>query len=259
MQPTVPRRKPAFGSQPARDARFTVVDTWAQCANFPDDHPEKTLEFFNRQMNEELNVLENAARSLVEFPEADWQLRLHLARQASDEARHVSTYKRLLEERGGRVGQFPVMNFQYRILSQIDQLIGRLAVQNRTFEADGLDAAVFGAEAARREGDLALALVYEAQQADEVLHVRFANDWIREHIARHPVSALQMAAALSRAAQQFQQVFAGGGTGVTKYGVDEKARAEAGFSDQELKIAAEQAEARRLKALRMQPLASAGS
>ena len=36
------------------------------------------------------------------------------------------------------------MNFQYRILRRIDSLIGRLAVQNRTFEADGLDAVTFG-------------------------------------------------------------------------------------------------------------------
>ena len=33
------------------------------------DHPEKPLEFFHRQMNEELNVLENAARSLAQFPD----------------------------------------------------------------------------------------------------------------------------------------------------------------------------------------------
>ncbi len=259
MQPAQTGRKPAFGSQPARDARFTVVESWAECANFPEGHPERALEFFNRQMNEELNVLENAARSLVEFPDTDWQLRMYLARQCSDEARHVSTYRRLLEERGGRVGQFPVMNFQYRILSQIDQLVGRLAVQNRTFEADGLDAAVFGAESARKEGDFPLALVYEAQQADEVLHVRFANDWIKEHVAKHPISMLQMASAMSRAAEQFQKVFSGGGTGVTKYGVDQKARGEAGFSEQELKVAAEQAELRRQKALRAQAAASAGS
>lgn len=259
MQPASTRPKPAFGSQPARDARFTVVDSWAECANFPDDHPEKTLEFFNRQMNEELNVLENAARSLVEFPDADWELRLWLARQCSDEARHVSTYRRLLEERGGRVGQYPVMNFQYRILAGIEHLIGRLAVQNRTFEADGLDAAVFGAEAARQSGDEPLALTYEAQQADEVLHVRFANDWIRKEVSRRPISALQMAAALSTAAKQFQQVFAGGGTGVTKYGVDNKARGEAGFSDQELQIAASQADSRRQKALQPRPAATAGS
>lgn len=232
----------------ARDARFTVVDRWADCMNLPEGHPDKQREFLHRQMNEELNVLENAARSLAEFPDVDWGLRLWLARQCSDEARHAATYRRGLEARGGHIGQFPVMNFQYRILSGIDNMVGRLAVQNRTFEADGLDAAVFGAEDARRQGDDDLALVYEAQQADEILHVRFANDWIRQHVTKDPRSVLRIAAAMSTAAQQFKQVFSAGGTAVTKYGVDTTARLEAGFAPQEVALASEQAEARRQRA-----------
>lgn len=233
----------------ARDSRFTVVDRWADCLNLPDDHPEKQREFLHRQMNEELNVLENAARSLTEFPDVAWELRMWLARQCSDEARHAATYRRVLEERGGHIGQYPVMNFQYRILSGIDNMIGRLAVQNRTFEADGLDAAVFGADAARRDGDEGLAQVYEAQQADEVLHVRFANEWIREQVTKDPRSALRMASALSMAAEQFQQVFSRGGTAVTKYGVDTTARLEAGFAPREVEVASDQAEARRRRAM----------
>jgi len=248
MEPTsVP--PPAFGSRPARDARFTVVDRWIDCMNLPDGHPEKHLEFMHRQVNEELNVLENAARSLAEFTDADWSVRMSLARQCSDEARHAATYRRVLEERGGYVGQYPVMNFQYRILSGIDQLVGRLAVQNRTFEADGLDAAVFGAADAVRRGDLALAAVYEAQQADEVQHVKFANDWIRDQVHKDPRNALRMATALSIAAREFASVFTGGGTGVTKYGVDTVARLEAGFAPQEVDLAAAQAEERRRRAV----------
>jgi uncharacterized ferritin-like protein (DUF455 family) len=106
---------------------------------------------------------------------------------------------------------------------------------------------VFGATAARREGDESLARTYEAQQADEVLHVRFANDWIREQVARQPLCVLQMARALTTAAEQFQRVFAGG-TGVTKYTVDAQARSEAGFTEAELQFAGAQAEARRDKA-----------
>lgn len=245
-----PRRLP--GELPARDARFTVVGRWAECANLPENHPHKTIEFLNRQLNEELNVLENAARSLYEHPDVDWGLRMWLARQASDEARHVQTYRRALEERGGHVGQFPVMNFQYRILTGIKTLVGRLAVQNRTFEADGLDAAVAGARDALNAGDYALAAIYEAQQADEVLHVKFANDWVREQVMKEPRNALPMAAALSHAAQEFQVVMAGGGTSVTKYGVDTKARLEAGFAPQEVEVAAQIAEDRRQRVLAAQ-------
>ena len=39
----------------------------------------------------------------------------------------------LFEHRGGQVGQYPVMNFQYRIICRLDSLVGRIAVQNRSF------------------------------------------------------------------------------------------------------------------------------
>ena len=237
-----------FAAPPARDDRFTVVERWADCVNLPDDDPAKPIEFYHRQMNEELNVLENAARNIAEFADADWELRMWLARQCADEARHVLVYRRMLERRGGRIGQYPVMNFQYRILGTIDSLIGRLAVQNRTFEADGLDAAVFAAEEAAAAGDDELAEMFDAQQADEVVHVRFANDWIRAQIAAEPRNTLAVARALGRGAAAFRQVFAGGGTEVVKYGVAQEERLLAGFDAEEVRVASEMAEARRARA-----------
>ncbi len=226
-----------FGEPPARDERFTVVTRWAECVNLPEDDPTNRVEFLHRQLNEELNVLENAARSLAQFADADWEIRLWLARQCSDEARHVLAYRRLLERRGGRLGQFPVMNFQYAILGRVDSLIGRLAVQNRTFEAGGLDAVTFGIEEARAAGDQELLAMYESQQADEVVHIRFANDWIHDQITRHPRSILAMAKALTLGARAFAQVFAGGGAEVTKYGVATAERREAGFTPEEVELA----------------------
>ncbi len=129
-----------FGPNPARDARFEVRDVRAEMANFSEDDPERTVEFLHRQMNEEVDGLEMSARNLTDFPDAAWGLRLAIARQCSDEARHVDMFRRCFEARGGRVGQYPVLNFQYRIITRIDSLIGRLAVQNRSFEAAGLDA-----------------------------------------------------------------------------------------------------------------------
>ena len=40
---------------------------------------------------------------------------------------------------GGHVGQFPVLNFQYRIITAQRDLIARLAIQNRSFEAGGVN------------------------------------------------------------------------------------------------------------------------
>ena len=223
-----------FAEAAARDDRFTVVDRWADCVNLPDDHPEKGLEFFHRQMNEEAAVLENAARSLWQFPEADWELRMWLARQCADEARHAQNYLRLFVARGGRIGQYPVLSFQYRILGRVDTLIGRLAVQNRTFEADGLDAVTHAIVEAREARDEELAAMYDAQQADEIVHIRFANLWIKQEVARNPRALIPMGKALELAARGFRQTFEREGSRVSKYGVAEDLRSQAGFTPEEI-------------------------
>ena len=233
---------------PARDARFDVRGRWDECANLPDDHPQKTQEFLHRQMNEEVDALECSARSLCDFPEAPWAMRMFLARQCSDEARHAEMFRRLFVGRGGVIGQYPVLNFQYAIICAVDSLVARLAVQNRTFEAEGIDAIHFGITAARRRGDEELALMFEAQFADEIQHVRIANEYIRESVGREPRLAMRIAAALVAAVQKFERVFGKAGTDVDKYLPSEEGRLEAGFGAGEVEAAVQLAEkAQRLR------------
>ncbi len=142
-------------------------------------------------------------------------------------------------------GEFRVMNYEWSVTCMLDSLGARLALQNRTFEADGLDAVTNAIDEARRDGDEALAEMYETQQADEVLHIRFANDWIREQLSADPRNVLHMSRALTHGARAFEQVFADGGADVVKYGVATEARLEAGFSPGEVEVAVEQSDARR--------------
>jgi len=234
-----------FSDAPARDDRWTVVDVWTECANLDDDDPDKLVEFLNRQCNEELHVLENAARSLYEFPDAPWETRMWLARQCSDEARHAANYGRALRRRGVDAGAYPVLSFQYRLLGKVNSLIGRLAVQNRTFEADGLDAVTHEIQVMRERGEDDLVEMYDAQHADEVVHVRFANEYINARAKSHPLDLLAMSRALSQCTKGFQQVFAGGGTNSTSYGIAEEWRVEAGFSPAEIEVAVEMSDKRR--------------
>ena len=234
-----------FADGPARDDRFDVRERWQEMANFPDGSPEYKREFIHRQLNEELNVLECAAQSLVDFPTAEWHLRMSLARQCADEARHALLYKRLAERRGIALGQYPIMNFQYRILRKIDTLIGRLAVENRTFEADGLDAVSTGVHQERSRGDHELADLFETQQADEILHVGFANAYIKSELRRDPALVMIVGRTLAVAGRALEEVGKGGAMDVRKYGVAEQERVEAGFAQEEVRIAAELSRQRR--------------
>ena len=235
----------SLAEPPMRDDRFVVRDRWQDCVNLPDGHEQKTLEFLHRQMNEEVDALECSARSICDFPEAPWEIRMFLARQCSDEARHALMFRTLFLRRGGVLGEFPVMNFQYRIICGIDSLVARLAVQNRTFEAEGIDAIQFGIGEARERGDEELAQFFEGQFADEIQHVRVANEFIQQSVKQEPRLALRVAAALSAAYRVFGQVFGETGSAVIKYLPSAQGRLEAGFAPEEVDVAVRLAEKRR--------------
>ncbi len=223
-----------FADGPARDARFTVREVWSEMTNLAEDDPRAMAEFLHRQMNEEVNGLEIAARNLADFPDADWELRLAIARQCADEARHVDMFRRCFEARGGRVGEHPILNFQYRITTRIESLLGRLAVQNRSFEAAGIDAIQDGiAQAA--EPDLRELL--DAQLADEIQHVRYANHWTAVLAERGGArAAFELARAVGQANRALA-IVAGGA--MVRYPVDAELRREAGFSDGEIEAVKE--------------------
>lgn len=228
-----------FADPPARDPRYRVVDRWRECVNLPPEHPLHQVEFTHRQMNEEVNGLECSASCLADFPDADWSLRMWFARQCADEARHVRMFRRRLESLGGHVGQFPVLNFQYRIIARADTLVGRLTIQNRTFEAGGLDAVAWAVQHVRDTGDPALADFFDSQLADEIVHVRFANEWLRRTIREHPRELLEMGKAMTRAAKAFEQVMGSEGTEGAYYPTDRPSRLEAGFTEEEVTLASD--------------------
>src|SRR5215472_11771385 len=241
-------KRVAFAAAPARDSRFQVKERWADCLNLPAGHPDRDLEFFHRQMNEEINGLENAARSLADFPQADWGVRMSIARQAADEARHVLMFRRILEKRGAWLSRYPVMNFQYRIITNIDNLVGRLAVQNRSFEAEGVDAVEPEIKKARENGDHELADLFEAQLADEIGHVRFANEYIARVSKDDPINVMRVGRALNYASEAFLWVMGRDAIESVAYGRNEQGRLEAGFSAEEVRFAVAERNSRKKNA-----------
>lgn len=221
--------------EPSRDDRFVVKHAWADMVNLPRDHPEVNNEFLHRQMNEEVESLEIAARNLVDFPDEDWELRMAIARQCADESRHAIAFRRLLEERGGYPGQYPVLNFQFKIITAISSLIGRLCVANRSFEAAGIDAIQDGLDSSKRKNDLTFVALFDQQLADELQHVRYANVWIKRMIARDGGKAVMaMARGVAQADLAFKRVV---GSDFIVYPVSETVRREAGFTDDEIQFA----------------------
>lgn len=221
-----------FGEPPARDARFVVKERWAEMRNIPDGHPLATQEFLHRQMNEEVNSIEISARNLIDFPDAPWELRMAMARQCWDESRHVEAFRRLFEKRGGTVGEYPVLNFQYRIVTNLNSLAGRLTVQNRSFEAAGIDAIKDGIATYGKAHAADFVELFESQLGDEVQHVRYANEWVKRLSEQGGARvAFDIARCVAQADAALKQL---AGDALTTYPISGDLRKEAGFTDEEI-------------------------
>ena len=181
---------------PARDACFTVVRRDAEMQEYAPDDERALRETVHRHMSNEITSLDIAAECLREFPEAPWELRLELARQCWDESRHVQVLLRRLRALGGHKGEFPISTFEWSISCALDTLAGRLATQNRTFEAGAMDVVGQLAPAVAAAGDPETAEVLQGILADEVHHVRFANRWIKSFVEQDRRVLLKVAAAV---------------------------------------------------------------
>jgi len=187
-------------ADPAREACFTVVRRDAEMHEYGGSDATARREMIHRHMSNEVTSLDIAAQCLADFPGAPWELRLELSRQCWDESRHVQVLYRKLRTMGGRKGEFPVSAFEWNVTCAVDDLVGRLATQNRTFEAGAMD--VVGALApALRDADPEVAEILEGILADEIQHVRFANRWIKRLVELDRRLLLKVASAVRFLAQ----------------------------------------------------------
>lgn len=254
MSVTAPHTKEVRGvtlrRDPAREACFTIVNTDAEMAEWPDMSQMSRRERIHRHMNNETGALEIAAVCLADFPEAPWDIRMCLARQAADEARHTALLRRRLEELGGHKGEFPVANYEWGVTCMLDNLPGRLAVQNRTFEAGLIDLLGALRNTWREAGDETTAEVLDGILADEINHVRFANRWIRRTTQADPRTLLKVAQAVRFLGQANERIGAQDGevniVGLrlekkTAPAVNVEGRLEAEFTEEEVQEVLRQA------------------
>ena len=182
---------------PAREACFTVVTDQADLLKFDENSPEHRRQFFHGNLNEEVQSLEIAAQSIADFPDAPWEIRLHLARQCWDETRHARLFLRRLLELDGHKGEFPIINQDWGVVCMFDSLAARLAVQNRVFEGASLDVIKESVDVWRNWGDHETAALLDGIAADEIQHAKFANDWLAELKVKDPRSLLKALAAMN--------------------------------------------------------------
>jgi len=200
------------------------------------DSPVATLRLLMRMHGifvGELQALEGAARSLWDFPDAPWEFKMNMARQCWDEGRHVQIFEKLLTHLGGRVGQFPESTFLFEAACNDDPAM-RVAGVNRGLEGLACDVFRDMIRYAERTGDETMKQAVDYVLADELTHVRFGSEWVKEFTKNDPERL--------KAAQEFRRAvdkqFSFGGARSDREDaaipIAWEDRKEAGFTDEEL-------------------------
>ncbi|MEZ5274091.1 MAG: DUF455 family protein [Ilumatobacteraceae bacterium] len=189
----------------------------------------------------EIQALEGAGRTCWDFEtgtEAPFALKLDMARQAWDEARHVEISVKLSDWMGTEIGQFAENTVLFEAACSNDPVL-RLAGVNRALEGLAIDVFTTMKEFGDLAGDPYLEFCEDWMLADEVTHVKMGSDWLRritENDAERRKKALEFQ-------QIVDKLFSFGGTRSdskeSPIGLARRFRELAGFTDTEVEDIAE--------------------
>ncbi|MEP6660914.1 MAG: DUF455 family protein [Acidimicrobiales bacterium] len=178
----------------ARDTRFHRISTEER---FSDERPgqgeERRLDRqaidvgdrARRQMHGifvgEIQALEGAGRTAFDYDTdvVPFAMKLDMARQCWDEARHVEISVKLGDHMGTEIGEYAETVTLFEAACHPDPVY-RLAGVNRALEGLAIDVFTTMREFGEEMGDPVLAFCEDWMLADEVTHVKMGSTWLRE-------------------------------------------------------------------------------
>ncbi len=128
----------------------------------------------------EIQALEGAGRTAYDFSteEVPYELKLDMARQCWDEARHCEISIKLAEHMGGELGEYVENTTLFEAACHKDPVF-RLAGVNRALEGLAIDVFTQMRDFGTEMGDPILHYCEDYMLADEVTHVRMGSKWLR--------------------------------------------------------------------------------
>jgi uncharacterized ferritin-like protein (DUF455 family) len=189
----------------------------------------------------EIQALEGAGRTCWDFEtgsDVPFELKLDMARQCWDEARHVEISVCLSDWMGTEIGSYAENTVLFEAACSTDPVL-RLAGVNRALEGLAIDVFTTMKEFGTLAGDPYLEFCEDWMLADEVTHVKMGSDWLRRITERDPERR--------KNALEFQSVvdklFSYGGirsdSAESPIGLARRFRELAGFTDDEVDSIAE--------------------
>jgi uncharacterized ferritin-like protein (DUF455 family) len=139
----------------------------------------------------EIQALEGAGRTCFDFETGDgreqapFAMKLDMARQCWDEARHVEISCKLSEHMGSEIGEFGEGTTLYEAACNADPVL-RLTGVNRALEGLAIDVFTTMKNFGTTLHDPVLQFCEDWMLADEVTHVKMGSDWLRKLTVNDP-------------------------------------------------------------------------
>ena len=139
----------------------------------------------------EIQALEGAGRTCWDFEtgsdagDVPFELKLDMARQCWDEARHVEISVKLSDHMGTELGEFSEQTLLFEAACNEDPVL-RLAGVNRALEGLAIDVFTAMRDFGGAFADPVLYFCEDWMLADEVTHVKMGSDWLRRITAKDP-------------------------------------------------------------------------
>jgi hypothetical protein len=141
---------------------------------------------FHQLLYGEVETTDRMGKMLAEFPELPWPMRMDLAHQMWDEARHIEIVAKAVEEElGGELGYGPWSLVWWWMQNEADPY-RRITVTNCWAEANLMQTLREWRRHAEERGYRRIAELCDYLQADELTHVKLATEWIRFLLGDQP-------------------------------------------------------------------------
>jgi len=155
------------------------------------DAPDGARQLMHAIFTGEIQALEGAGRTCYDFEvgagrdEVPFELKLDMARQCWDEARHCEISIKLGEHMGTYIGEFAEQVLLFEAACSSDAVF-RLAGVNRALEGLAIDVFNTMRDYGSGTDDPVLYFCEDWMLADEVTHVKMGSDWLRRITANDP-------------------------------------------------------------------------